>query len=60
VPGTAGSTLAVIDLGERRVIHTIDFGHGVRSHGAGLRPKGGLLYVTIELDKSVATSDRRL
>jgi YVTN family beta-propeller protein len=57
LPGTDGSTLAVIDLSERRVIHTIDFGHGVRPHCAVFGPKDGLLYVTTELDKSVTIID---
>jgi DNA-binding beta-propeller fold protein YncE len=55
--GTDGSTLAVIDLSERKVIRTIDFGHGVRPHCAVLGPKDGLLYVTTELDKSVTIID---
>src|SRR5258706_11369902 len=54
LPGTDGRTLAVIDLGDRKLIHTIDFGHGVRPHCAVFGPKDGLLYVTTELDKSVA------
>jgi YVTN family beta-propeller protein len=57
MPGTDGSTLAVIDLSGRKVIHTIDFGHGVRPHCAVLGPKDGLLYVTTELDKSVTIID---
>lgn len=57
MPGADGSTLAVIDLSERKVIHTIDFGHGVRPHCAVLGPKDGLLYVTTELDKSVTVID---
>src|ERR1700728_4287714 len=57
MPGTDGSTLAVIDLGERKVIHTIDFGRGVRPHCAVFGPKDGLLYVTTELDKSVTVID---
>jgi len=57
MPGTDGSTLAVIDLSERKLIHTIDFGHGVRPHCAVLGPKDGLLYVTTELDKSVTIID---
>jgi YVTN family beta-propeller protein len=54
LPGGDGRTLAVIDLPSRRVTHTIDFGHGVRPHCAVFGPKDGLLYVTTELDKSVA------
>jgi len=57
LPGTDGSTMDVIDLGERKLIHTIDFGHGVRPHCAVFGPKGGLLYVTTELDKSVTVVD---
>jgi len=57
LPGTDGRTLAVIDLYERRVIHTIDFGHGVRPHCAVFGSKDGLLYVTTELDKSVTMID---
>jgi YVTN family beta-propeller protein len=57
MPGTDGSTLVVIDLSERKVIRTIDFGHGVRPHCAVLGPKDGLLYVTTELDKSVTIID---
>src|SRR5579871_6310538 len=29
-PGTDGSTISVIDLVSRKVVHTVDFGHGVR------------------------------
>jgi YVTN family beta-propeller protein len=57
MPGADGSTLDVIDLSDRKVIHTIDFGHGVRPHCAVLGPKDGLLYVTTELDKSVTIID---
>lgn len=57
LPGTDGSTLAVIDLAERKVIHTLDFGHGVRPHCPVLGPKDGMLYVTTELEKSVAIID---
>jgi len=57
MPGTDGSTLAVIDLSEHKVIRTIDFGRGVRPHCAVFGPKDGLLYVTTELDKSVTIID---
>ncbi len=33
-PGTDGSKISVIDLASRKVVHTIDFGHGVRPHCA--------------------------
>ena len=57
MPGTDGSTIAVIDLGEHKLIHTIDFGRGVRPHCAVFGPKDGLLYITTELDKSIAVID---
>src|SRR5246127_2113669 len=57
LPGTDGSTMAVIDLSDRRLIHTVDFGRGVRPHCAVFGPKDGLLYVTTELDKSVTIID---
>ena len=57
MPGTDGSTIAVIDLSEHKLIHTLNFGHGVRPHCAVFGPKDGLLYVTTELDKSVAVID---
>jgi YVTN family beta-propeller protein len=57
LPGTDGRTLDVIDLKQRRVVQTIDFGHGVRPHCAVLGPKDGLLYVTTELDNAVTIID---
>ena len=57
LPGTDGSTMDVIDLSQRKVIQTIDFGHGVRPHCPVFGPKDGLLYVTTELDKSVTIID---
>lgn len=59
LPGTDGRTLDVVDLKQRRVIHTIDFGRGVRPHCAVLGPKDGLLYVTTELERSVVVIDPR-
>ena len=57
LPGTDGSTIDVIDLSERKVIKSIDFGHGVRPHCPVFGPRDGLLYVTTELDKSVTIID---
>ena len=59
LPGSDGRLLDVINLQQRRVIHTIDFGHGVRPHCAVFGPKDGLLYVTTELDQAVAIIDPR-
>jgi YVTN family beta-propeller protein len=56
-PGTDGTAVDVIDLNSRKVIHTIDFGHGARPHCAVFGPKDGLLYVTTELDNSVSIID---
>ncbi|HJT70071.1 MAG TPA: cytochrome D1 domain-containing protein [Terriglobales bacterium] len=56
-PGTDGSTMDVIDLKQQKVVHTVDFGHGVRPHCPMFGPKDGLLYVTTELDKAVAVID---
>ena len=56
-PGTDGSTLDVIDLSSHKLIHTIDFGHGVRPHCPLFGPKDGLLYVTTELDDAITIVD---
>jgi YVTN family beta-propeller protein len=56
-PGTDGSLLRVIDLAERKVVGTVDFGKGVRPHCAVIGPKDHLLYVTTELDNSVTVID---
>jgi len=56
-PGTDGSKISVIDLASRRIVHTIDFGHGVRPHCAIYDRNSGMLYVTTELDKSVSIID---
>jgi len=57
LPGTDGSTMDVIDLSQRKIIKSIDFGHGVRPHCAVFGPEDGLLYVTTELDKTVTIVD---
>jgi DNA-binding beta-propeller fold protein YncE len=56
-PGTDGRTLAVIDVGDRQVTKTIDFGRPVRPHCAVFGPKNGLLYVTTELTDSIDIID---
>src|SRR5947207_10180552 len=56
-PGTDGQLLRVIDLGSRKIVGTVDFGKGVRPHCAVVGPKNGLLYITTELDNSVAIID---
>src|ERR1035438_10527174 len=47
----------VIDLAKREVTGTVDFGKGVRPHCAVVNPRNGLLYVTTELDNSIAIID---
>jgi YVTN family beta-propeller protein len=56
-PGTDGSSMAVIDLAARKVVATVDFGHGVRPHMPLVEPVSGMLYVTTELDKAVTVID---
>ncbi|HEY1659720.1 MAG TPA: hypothetical protein VGG14_15305 [Candidatus Sulfotelmatobacter sp.] len=57
LPGTDGSTIDVIDIAQRKLVHTIDFGHGVRPHCAVFNSKDGMLYVTTEIDKAIAIVD---
>jgi len=56
-PGTDGRLLRVIDLEQRKIVGTVDFGKGVRPHCAVVNPKTGLLYITTELDNSVTVID---
>ncbi len=56
-PGTDGSSMAVIDLATRKVVGSVDFGHGVRPHMPLVEPVSGMLYVTTELDKAVTVID---
>jgi len=56
-PGTDGQKVDVIDIAARKIISTIDFGHGVRPHCPKFGPRNGLLYITTELDKTVSIID---
>jgi YVTN family beta-propeller protein len=56
-PGIDGHEMLVIDIAERKVVGHVDFGHGVRPHMPLLDPASGMLYVTTELDNSVAVID---
>lgn len=56
-PGTDGRTMSVIDLASRKIVGTVDFGHGVRPHCAIYDTNTGMLYVTTELDKTVTIID---
>ncbi len=55
--GTDGSLIRIIDLKKHIVIGTVDFGKGVRPHCAVIGPMNHLLYVTTELDDSIAVID---
>jgi len=56
-PGSNGQTLAVIDVGDRHLVTTIDFGGPVRPHCAVFGPRNRLLYVTTELTDSIGVID---
>ncbi|HEX4067739.1 MAG TPA: cytochrome D1 domain-containing protein [Acidobacteriaceae bacterium] len=56
-PGLDGRELLVVDLASHKVVHTVDFGHGVRPHLPVLDAQHGLLYVTTELDDAVTAID---
>jgi DNA-binding beta-propeller fold protein YncE len=58
-PGTDGRNMVVIDLASRKVIGEVDFGHGVRPHCAVFEATKKLLYVTTELDNSIAIVEPR-
>jgi len=58
-PGSDGRNLVVVDIAARKVVGSVDFGHGVRPHCAMIGPRDGLLYITTELDNSITIIDRR-
>ncbi|MGH7193104.1 MAG: cytochrome D1 domain-containing protein, partial [Candidatus Saccharimonadales bacterium] len=58
-PGINGHQMLVVDLPSRKIIDSIDFGHGVRPHCVKLNPKDGLLYVTTEIDNTVTVVNPR-
>lgn len=51
--GLNGHEMLVIDIASRKIVHHVDFGHGVRPHCVVYDPASGLLYVTTELDDAV-------
>jgi DNA-binding beta-propeller fold protein YncE len=53
-PGTDGHLVTVVDLKQRKVSGTIDFGHGVRPHCAVFDKKRNVIYITTELDQSIS------
>lgn len=56
-PGTDGQKMDVINIADRKVVGTLDWGHGVRPHCPVFGPKDGMLYVTTELDQSISIID---
>jgi YVTN family beta-propeller protein len=56
-PGLNGHEMLFIDLPSRKIVGTLDFGHGVRPHEPVYDPVRNLLYVTTELDNSVTIID---
>ncbi len=56
-PGIDGHQMLVVDLATRRIVHRVDFGHGVRPHCVLYDRNSGLLYVTTELDEAVTVID---
>jgi DNA-binding beta-propeller fold protein YncE len=56
-PGTDGTNMVVIDIAAQKVVGNLDFGHGVRPHMPIFGPKDGLLYVTTELEQTIALID---
>ena len=58
-PGADGRVMLVIDVPSRKVVRTVDFGHGVRPHLPVLDAEHHLLYVTTELDDAVTAIDTR-
>jgi DNA-binding beta-propeller fold protein YncE len=56
-PGTDGTLMRVIDIAQRKIVATVDFGKGVRPHCAVIGPKNGMLYVTTELDQAITEID---
>jgi DNA-binding beta-propeller fold protein YncE len=56
-PGLDGRQMLFIDLPSRKIVDTLDFGHGVRPHQPVYDATRKLLYVTTELDRSVTIID---
>jgi YVTN family beta-propeller protein len=56
-PGSNGTNMVAIDIASRKIVGTLDFGHGVRPHCPQFGPKNGLLYVSTELDSTISIID---
>jgi YVTN family beta-propeller protein len=55
--GTNGHEVLFVNLDSHMVEGFVDFGHGLRPHDPVVDARTGLLYVTTELDKSIAVID---
>ncbi len=55
--GSNGREVAVIDLASQKVVHRVDLGHGVPPHCIVMNAQDGLLYLTMELDRTVMFLD---
>ena len=53
-PGSDGHFVTVVDLKQRKVSGTIDFGHGVRPHCAVFDKHRNVIYITTELEQSIS------
>jgi YVTN family beta-propeller protein len=56
-PGTDGKNIVIIDLATHKIVHDIEFDHGVRPHCPVFAPEDELLYVTTEIDQTVTIID---
>ena len=56
-PGSNGTNMVAIDIASRKIVGSLDFGHGVRPHCPHFGPKNGLLYVSTELDNTISIID---
>ena len=56
-PGTDGTSISVIDIPSRKIIHTIEFPHGVRPHLPRFDSTGKILFVSTELDQTITEID---
>lgn len=55
--GTDGTLIRVINLDKQAIVGTVDFNKSVRPHCAVIGPKNHLLYVSTELENSIAIID---
>lgn len=58
-PGSDGQIIQVIDLAQKKIIHTIDLGKGLRPHCPIIHPVSGDLYVTTENANSITIIDAK-